>query len=90
MVFSDYEEKVFRLALDLTGSEEAAFTVVDKVHTRLAKELCRNRQEPLDTLIHRFTYDAALPLLFERVQENCDELDACCTWITGEKHSMVC
>lgn len=57
---STYEVKVFSLAMTLTGDEEDAKKIVEDVFVRIAQEGVDCAIETLETLIHRFTYEASL------------------------------
>ncbi|MCB0323291.1 MAG: hypothetical protein KDD69_06935 [Bdellovibrionales bacterium] len=83
-----YEVTVFTLAMHLTGDEEAARQVTIDVFVRLSHEGHRHREQPLDALMHRYTYDAALPCLvgkLDRKLQDTEELG----WQLSGKESVT-
>lgn len=64
-VMDQYSAMVFSLAYDLTGSEDIAAEVVEDVFIRLNQERESCVDEPIKTLLHRFTYDSAIRRLVE-------------------------
>ncbi len=66
-VMDQHSPMVFSLALDLTGDESRAAEVVQDVFVRLHNEREQFADEPLKTLLHRFTYDSAIKHLVESV-----------------------
>jgi hypothetical protein len=64
-----YEVTVFTLAMHLVSDEELAKQVVIEVFIRYSREAHKHHQEPLDAVIHRFTYDAALPRLLGKLEQ---------------------
>ncbi len=91
MVFSEQKTKIYTLALDLTNDEAAARQVASQVFERLKGEMLHRSPEAIDRLIHRLTYDAALPILLEKTADKCDEVEACCTWLGQQpKNSAIC
>jgi hypothetical protein len=80
-----YEVLVFTLAMHLTSDEESARKVVADVFVRLGREHHTIKEEPLDSIIHRFTYDAAIPLLLGQIQQKAEDLEDC----GEEAHEML-
>lgn len=85
-----YHGVVHTLAMHLTSNEDAAERVAIEVFTRLGREHHRYSSEPLDSVIHRFTYDAALPVLLEQITKHTDEVDAFGLQFAGPENSLVC
>ena len=85
-----YETTVFTLAMHLTGSEEAAKEATIEVFLRLSREQHLYANESTDTLIHRFTYDAALPLLIVQMAKNLDDVDTIGASFLEPKKTLVC
>ncbi|OVE80405.1 hypothetical protein BVY02_00245 [bacterium J17] len=80
-IISRYEVQVFTLATHLTGCEEAAKQVCETVFTRLCNNYDQYLAEDLfansfETLIHRMTYDAALPFLVGSFNNITDRTEA--------------
>lgn len=85
-----YHNVVHTLAMHLTNSEDAAEKVVLEVFRRFSQEHHKNHAEPLDSVIHRFTYDAALPLLLEQITEHTEELDVFGMKAAGSEQALLC
>ena len=87
--FSRCEPEILELAMNLLGDEDAARRVAAQVCERLVREIYRHPQESLDVLVHRFTYDAALPLLIQGTHADWQDIEACCPWLTDAKKRVV-
>ena len=85
-----YESTVFTLAMHLTGNEDAAKEATIEVFLRLSEEQYRQAHEPIDTLIHRFTYDAALPLLLCQMEKNLDNVDSIGSCFLEPGKTLIC
>lgn len=59
-IISRFETTVFSLAMNLTNELSSSAHVVEQVFLRLSREKSISSEEELETLIHRFTYDAAI------------------------------
>lgn len=62
-----YEVTVFTLAMHLLSDEELAKKVVIDVFIRFSHEGHKHSEKPLDEVIHRFSYDAALQYLLGKI-----------------------
>lgn len=85
-----YEVTVFTLAMHLTSDETAARQVTIEVFLRMTKEARKFAAEPLDSLIHRFTYDASLSALLHKVQEQAGNLTEIHFEEVEELEKLVC
>lgn len=85
-----YEVLVFTLAMHLTSDEELARSVVADVFVRLGREHHRIKEEPLDSIIHRFTYDAAIPLLLGQIQKKAEDVEGCGGRAYETLRMMIC
>jgi hypothetical protein len=74
-IVSRYEVTVYTLAMHLTGDETSAKKVVLDVFIRYAHQAHKHLEESLDSLIHRYTYDAALPCLLGLLESQLDETE---------------
>ena len=90
MLFSDQKTRIYTLALDLTSSEAAARKIVKAVLSRLKNEVQNFSPDDLEELIHRFTYDAALPMILDSETASSGEVESCCSWLTRSKRPAIC
>lgn len=67
-VIADYEVKVFTLAIDLLEDPALASEVAEEVFLRInsESEALPVNSEDINKLIHRYTYEAALPKLLNK------------------------
>lgn len=87
---AEYEVLVFTLAMHLTGSEDAARQVVETVFVRLNREWTDNIHESLENVIHKLTYEEALPLLLAQIETKNDEQDALIFKLAQGSGRLVC
>jgi hypothetical protein len=89
-ILSRYETTVFTLAMHLTNDEVASKQVTIDVFIRLTLESRDYEAEPLDSLIHRFTYDAALSALLNKVRDQANDLSELHLEMTGTDGKLCC
>lgn len=70
-----YELLVYQITTTLTGSESIAQAVVEEVFEKLHFECANFFDRSIEIKIHRYTYDAALKKLLNRIEDTAAEVD---------------
>ena len=74
-IIAETRVDIFSLALSLTGDRLSAQEVVEEVFMRVHGDLHRTPRKDLDVLLHRYTYDASLNHLLDRIGRQTESVD---------------
>ncbi|MCB0339871.1 MAG: sigma-70 family RNA polymerase sigma factor [Bdellovibrionales bacterium] len=84
-----FEDSVYSLVFYLLGDCELAERATVDTFVKLAEAQDTLSDEPLDKIVHRFAYDAALPLLLELIDERAEAVASIGEEVNSEEAKRV-